>query len=192
VEKEEQKIDWTYLPEGITEVSLWDCLHDGELISCHSNLPERTVALEFSVKHLVDEKDSDLRFFVKVEGVTAVRATGTFRPVGKFEDPQNIKERARLLKEYHGKWREESVSWSVFESAVETDTLEVGDAGYVSNTDQVALRLGGFINGEHFDDIYFHVFLRGKALVAARSDGKAFNLDAFIELGRNYWNEIGS
>lgn len=192
-ENEQQKADWIYLPNNLEEISLWACLHDGELISCDSDLLDRVVNLEFTVKHLLDDDDTSTTFLLTLDEVTSVRAIGNFRWPGKFEDPPNIsrEERGQLIKEYQAKWRQESLSWSEFESALATDPLQLGDAGYISKDNVTTLRLGGFLDGEKFDDIYFEVFLRGNHLSASRRDGRDFSLEAFIDLGRKYWDDFG-
>ena len=191
-ENEEQKADWIYLLPEIKEVSLWHCLHDGELISCKSNLLERFVTLEIQVDHLIEDEENPICFLLKLEEVTSVRATAHFRWVGGFEEPENasLEERELLIKEYQAKWREESISWSEFEAALATDPLQISNASYVSTNNETTLRLGGFLNGERFDDIFFDIFLRGKRLSAARSDGKDFSLNEFIKLGKAYWESF--
>ena len=190
---QEQKTDWIHLPKDVEELSLWSCLHDGELLSSTSNLLERFITLEVLVNHLIEDKENPIRFLLNIDEVSSVRAIGHFRYVGKFEEPENISDfERRILTGKHLIWREESLSWSDFESALATDPLQISDAGYVEHNDQTTLRLGGFLDGEKFDDIYFYVFLRGKSLTASRSDGEDFSLDKFIELGRNYWDSFAN
>ena len=191
-EKTNQKIDWIYLPQDVDEISLWGCLHDGELISCRSNLQDRVVHLEFSVKHLVEDSVDKTKFLLNIENATSVRANGLFRRCGEFQEPEKAsnEERAQLIKAYQEKWREESLSWPEFESILSTDPLQIMDASMVSKNGEVTLRLGGFLNGEKFDDLYFNVFLSGKEISAVRSDGEEFSLHAFIELGKNYWKVL--
>ena len=167
-------------------------LHDGELISSKSNLLERYVTLEFQVKHLLEDEENSVSFFLKIEEVTSVRAICHFRWVGKFEDVEGIsrEEREQLIKEYWAKWREESLSWSEFETALATDPLQISIASYVEENGKTALSLGGMLNGEKFDDIYFDVFLRGGKISVSRSDGKKFGLESSIELGKNYWEDF--
>ena len=43
-------VDWVNFPEGIPTFSLWDALHDGDLLSIESNLLARTVTLRFDVE----------------------------------------------------------------------------------------------------------------------------------------------
>jgi len=193
-QEEKSKIDWVHLPLGVDDVSLWHCLHDGELISCKSNHPERIVTLEFSVKHLLYRDENETTFLLEIGDVTSVRAIGHFGRIEEFREPEGIsnEERTQLIKEYWAKWREESLTWLEFESALATDPLQIMEAGFASNADETTLRLGGFLNGEKFDDIYFDVFVRGKGMAVSRSDGNDFSFDAFIELGKNYWNDVRS
>jgi hypothetical protein len=186
--------DWIFLPKNTRKISLWSCLHDGELISCQSDLLKCFVILEFSVSHLLEDEEKAVTFLLKLGEVESVRAIGHFRWVGEFEEPQNVspEERQRLIEEYWTKWREESVSWSEFESSLKTDPLKITDASCVTNDTTITLRLGGFLDGEKFDDIYFDVFLRGKTLSAVRSDGKEFSLEQLINLGKEYWNSFGN
>lgn len=188
-----KKADWLYLPGDLSEVSLWACLHDAKLISCSSNLLERFVTLEFHVGHLRDDAKSELRFLLTLKDVSSVRAVGHFRWVGEFELPNDVTpdQRDLLVKEYWAKWREETLSWSEFEAALASDPLDVGDACYVSTNGETTLRLGGFLNGDKFDDIFFDVYLRGGELIASRSDGKNFSLVEFIQLGERYWDLFG-
>ena len=171
---------------GFEAVSLWECLHDGELMSCNTNHLERTVTLEFSVDHL------DLNVLLTVDEVASVRAIGHFRRVGKFDEPDDIspEELTRLIEEYRAKWREESVTWLDFELALSTDPLQIMDANFVTDEDSKTLRLGGFLNGEKFNDIYFDVFVRGKDFSITRSDGDNLSLESFRRLGRKYWEEM--
>ena len=66
-ESSEKELDWVYLPAGTEVESLWDCLHDGELVSCHSDLINRRVDLEFKVHHLQEEPDDDLLLLPPLE-----------------------------------------------------------------------------------------------------------------------------
>ena len=193
-ENKARKNDWIYLPKDIETISLWSCLHDGKLISCKSDLLERFVILEFQVNHLIEDEENPTSFLLTFEEVTSVRAIGHFRWVGEFKEPENAsrEEREALIKEYWAKWREESLSWSEFEATLATDPFQISDASYVSMNNETTLRLGGFLDGEKFDDIYFDIFLRGKKLSAARSDGKNFSFNEFIKLGKAYWESFGN
>lgn len=194
MEEEEQKIDWVHLPPDVEETPLWSCLHDGKLISCVSDRNECTVVLEFSVRHLLEENEEGLTFPMIINGVSAVRATAHLLPNGNLIYPEitSLLERKKLVAEYVPKWREESFSWKEFEEALATDPLQISDAGFVSKNNETTLRFSGYLNGEKFYDVYCDVFVRGSSLSVSRSDGKDFNVDAFIELGQDYWDRFGT
>ena len=80
------EIDWTHLPTGYEAQSLWECLHDGKLLSCESDLARRSVALEFDVFYLA-EKSDDLRFLVRLDNVTSTRASINVRLPREFIAP---------------------------------------------------------------------------------------------------------
>lgn len=155
-------------------MSLWDCLHDGELLSSKSNLLEQSVLLEINVYHLLDKAEKEVNFLLKLEGVESVRANVNFR---EYKESEII-------------WREESISWREFESSLSTDPLDITDGDLAIDKDKVALQIGGFLDGERFDDLYCAIFLRGKSISAARSDGKDFSLESLIALGRHYWDSF--
>jgi hypothetical protein len=194
-EPERRQIDWVHLPIGIEETSMWVCLHDGELKSCRSNLLDSSVELNFFVKHLINEeaKKESVSFLIKIDGVNSVRAVGHFLPLDKSAESTDLnrEDGQQRNAEYYRNWREESLNWREVEAALLTDPLQIMDARLVSDGDQATLRLGGFLDGEKFHDIYTDVFIRGKGLSVSRSDGIDFSFDAFLELGKLYWESFG-
>jgi hypothetical protein len=192
-EDSEQELDWIYLPPASEVESLWDCLHDGELRSSHSDLINRVVTFEFSVHHLREEPDDDLRFFLHLNNVESVRANVYFRWPGEFvlSEGASREEESRLVKDYQAKFREESLGWLSFEGSLSTDPLQISDAGFCRSNGKVALKLSGHLDGERFNDLYCSVFMRGANLLASRSDGEPFTLEQFMEMGRRYWEEFG-
>jgi hypothetical protein len=193
---EAPKPDWIYLPNDVKEISLWSSLHDGELVSCSSDLFKYSVSLEFFVRHLLDEdeKSGKSTFKFNLENVTSVRAVAHFRPIVEFQEQEDQSAEARheAIMEYQAKWREESFSWKEFEPALTTDPLLIYDANLVANNSESTLRLGGSLNGEKFDDIFFDVFIRANAYSLVNPKGHALSLEQFIDLGRNYWSELSS
>jgi hypothetical protein len=191
-EDSEKELDWVYLTPGTEVESLWDCLHDGELLSCHSDLINRKVALEFRVHHLQEEPDDDLRFFLHLNNVQSVRANVSFRWPGEFVVSKGVSrdEESRLITEYQAKWREESIGWLSLEGSLSTDPLQISNADIARSNGKVALKLGGHLDGERFNDLYCWVFLRGASISASRSDGRPFTLEQFMEMGRRYWEEF--
>lgn len=195
-EKNKELPDWIYLPPDVKEASLWDSFHDGKVLSCCSSLAERSVQLEVSVRHLLNEveKAKNVNFLLKVHEVNSVRVGIHTRPLEKFEEPANIfaDERAKLLEEYYAKGRVESLSWRLFEEALSSDPLMVSDAGVAANDSALSLRIEGFLDGEKFDDIYCEVFIRGGLITTARTDGETLSFEDFIRVGQDYWEDFSN
>ena len=191
-ENSDQELDWIYLPAGTEVESLWDCLHDGELVACRSDLINRKVDLEIRVHHLQEEPDDDLRFFLHLNNVQSVRANVYFRWPGQFIVPKGVsrEEESRMVEEYQAKWREESIGWLSFEGSLSTDPLQISDAEFARSNGKLALKITGHLDGERFKDLYCSVFLSGNSLSASRSDGRPFTLEQFMEMGFRYWEEF--
>jgi len=180
--------DWVNLPPGAIVQSLWSCLHDASLREIHSDLLGWRVTVEIDSHHLRVFRGlaDDVRFLIEMAGVRSVRAeTFTFWP-GGFTRPPGISraEESRLIKDYWGRGRNESVSWRDFEAAVLVSRLELKDAGVAFGDETVALQLGGHLGG----DRYYTAFFRADRLVIGRSDGQDFGLDQLVSWGEAYWD----
>ena len=187
---DELQVDWTHLPNGVEEVSLWRCLHDGFLLACESDEETRNVRLTFRVKHLVE--DDEVTFFFYIKEVSSARASLVFRPRRPFEENSNTspEERTLLVEKYQRKFQERSVAWSEFESFLPTDNMDISDAGVAMKEGAVTLRLEGFMDGENINDLYCTIFVRGVELSVSRSDQDTFSLSDFIALGNEYWETL--
>lgn len=142
------KVDWIHLPTNTTDVSLWDSLHDGELITIRSDLLARTVILAFQVRHInaFHRLPDDCRFSMEFLRVSSVRATRWTRWPGEFQLPKGPSrvEESRLIDEYHAKWREESESWSSVEERLSSGNISelgISNADLAVGPGAVALRL---------------------------------------------------
>lgn len=188
----ENLADWLHTPVVCEVQSLWACLHDGELLSCKSDLIARSVILEVKVDHLLDDSQAHVKFLLRVEGVTSVRAVVEFPWPGGVSIPEGTtrEDESRLINEYWAKWREESISWQVFESTLAVEALEIHEAELARGNNSVTLKLGGFLYGEPFDDHYCTAFIRGSNISASRSDGLTFSLEEFMRLGREFWETL--
>lgn len=188
----EQELDWVNLPRDCEVESLWECLHDGVLVSCRSDPVNRVVTLEFKVSHLTEEPNAESRFFLLIHNVRSARANVYFRWPGEVVLPEGAsrEEQSRLIKEYQAKWREESIGWLVLEGALSTDPLQIYVAELARRDDKVALNIGGQLDGARFDNISCSVFVRGDLITASRSDGEPFSLEQFREMGRRYWERF--
>jgi hypothetical protein len=178
--------NWFQLPKDAESLSLWECLHDGELCSTSSDLRAQTLTLKFQVEHLVKE----VEFIFEMAGVATVLATKHPVPF-EFEEPADAtpEVRAGLIREYQKKWRTESVDWQEFESVLQTDPLQITGADFLRNKECVTLIVGGFLDGERYDDLYCSIAITARDVQVSRNDGEACDLQAFCELGQNYWNK---
>src|SRR6266571_1985168 len=146
-------VDWTNLPPGAAEVSLWAGLHDAQIVTIQSNLLERTVTLHLESDHLLEFHNLplDMQFLLRLDGVQSARVVHYAVWPGEFSAPAGVapQEAARLIAEYQSKWREQSLSWSELENALTTEcqqVLDIADATLATAADNaVALRIGGLL-----------------------------------------------
>lgn len=183
---QQQVVDWVNFPDGISTLSLWDALHDGDLLSIESDLLARTVKLRFDVEYVRDfhHQAEQTRFVIVVDGVQSVRSLRSVPWPGGCSIPQGMPnaQQQTLIAEYHRKWREESQSWSDFEASV-SHGLNVSNATLGRGSGVVALRLGLLVA----NDSYVEAYIRG--------DGIAFYIgerrvapEEFVAFGEAYWD----
>ncbi len=179
---------WTRLPPSSDVHSLWDCLHDGTLLACTSDLLSRSVRLEMEVSHLMED-GKDVRFLIHLDAVTSVESTISVLWPGEFKVMEGIddEESRRLVAEYWGKGCKQSLGWNEFEASLATDPLNVTDATLVRSEDRAALQLTGYQDGEKINDRFCTVSMRCSSISASRSDGKPFSLEQLVALGQDYW-----
>ncbi|MGD0347750.1 MAG: hypothetical protein ABSA85_13395 [Terracidiphilus sp.] len=182
--------DWVNLPEGVSELSLWSTLHDGDLIAIESDLLARTLTLRFDVgyvrsyRKLIDET----RFVVAVGGVQSVRAlSSTPWPGGcQIPDGTPCEQQQTIVAEYQSKWREESLSWAEFERLI-SKGLEVSSATLGQGLGGVVLRMGLLVGGGS----YVETYIRGED-VAFSIGERQLTAEEFVELGEAYWEAFAS
>jgi hypothetical protein len=187
--------DWVDLPSGMKTVSLWHSLHDGEVCAIYSNLLERTLRIEFDVLYLREfhELPDNMKFILEFHGTRSVGVMKYAVWPGEFSVPEGVSrdEESRLITEYRSKWREESESWSAFESSVAQGDqfAEVSDATLaVGDGAGVALTLGILKT----DGSYREAFVRAESLLLLRSDGQQLDLEEFVKLGQAYWDAFAT
>lgn len=182
---EKSIVDWVNFPDGITTLSLWDTLHDGVLISIESDLFARTVTLRFVVGYVSDfhHLSEQTRFVIVINGVRSVRSLKSVPWPGGCSIPQGMPsaQQDALITEYHRKWRQESQSWSDFETSV-SDGLEVSNAILGRSTDVVALQLGLLMaNGS-----YIEAYIRGENITFHIGE-RPVTPEEFVRFGEAYW-----
>lgn len=186
-------VDWVNLPQGTHIVSLWDCLHDADVVSIHSNLLERTTVLRCEIEHLrsFHHLPDGSAFILSLHGVQSARVLRYAMWPGEFKIPEGIsrEQELKLVDDYQSKWREESLSWSEFEGSVKRENEQVFDLSdatlAVSPNGSVTLQLCG-----HRYATYHEVYLRAAQLEVSDSAGKQFSLEDFQKLGELYWEEL--
>jgi len=191
------------LPPTIETISLWDSVHDAELLSIESGLLARTVKIKFAEPFLnrFHKLPDGLTFVFLLEGVESVRASRFAVWPGEFPLPTDLdwEETERRCAENRRKWREESECWTKFKSEVNhlmlddrpprigvVPNVELTD-GEMIRGDGAALRLGIRINPTSED---YNVFLRAEQLSIWRSDQQRLSVDEFLALGCAYWEYI--
>ena len=193
---EDQKtiVDWVNLPPGVSGASLWDGLHEAQIISVQSNLLERTVTMHLEIENLriFYQWPLDMQFVFRLDGVQSARVQKYSVWPGTFSIPTGVskEEEARLVAEYQAKWREESLSWSELEKAVTTEgkqVIDIADATLATDKDgAVALRINGLLNYT----MYHEIFLRAEKLTISRTDAGEITIEELLKLGEAYWDAL--
>jgi hypothetical protein len=189
--EEPQILDWLNLPRSACAVSLWDSLHDAEITSIGSDLLARTLHLSCEIEHLREfhHLPPGFSFIFKFEGVQSARVLGYAIWPGGCTLPAglSVEEQRRMVAEYQAKWREESASWTEFESGLGREKnriFGISDAAITATEKgSVALKISGHLNHE----TYRELFLRFDAFEIAGSDGREMELEAFLRMGDKYW-----
>ena len=191
----EAAFDWVNLPAGVKEESLWDCLHDAKLKSIASDRLERTVRIEFDIPHLrtFHGLPYGITFVLRLNGVQSGRILLDIPWSGESPIPDGLSYEAseKLRAFYFTKWRQDSGSWSDFETAITggKNMAEVGHAAYaVCEDGRFALKLELRVD----DETYPELFLRSEALEIHTNDGNPLSLAQFLRLGESYWEAFAA
>lgn len=184
-------IDWLSLPSIANASSLWDSLHDAEIISIRSNLLSRTMTVTCEIEHLREfyKLDGSFQFVLSLGAMQSARVISYAVWPGGCSIPHglSVEEQRKIVDEYQAKWREESSSWNEFESQITRENVFcIGDAALATApSGPMAIKFRGHLN----HTTYHEVFLRFETLGITGSDGKSFTLEQFWQLGEKYWKE---
>ena len=192
--EESRIVDWVNLPAGLSGMSLWEGLHEAQIISIQSRLLERTVALHVEIENLriFHQWPLDMRFVFRLDGVQSARALKYSIWPGTFAVPPGAskEEQERLVAEYQAKWREESANWSELEKALTAEhkqVIDIVDAGLATEKGgAVALRISGLLNYT----AYHEIFLRAEKLTISRTDAGEVSIEELLKLGAAYWDAL--
>lgn len=182
--------DWLSLPSVAIAASLRDSLHDTQVVSVRSSLPERSMDLSCENERLSEfhKLDEGFQFILHPERVQSARVLRyAIWPGGcSIPDGLSVEEQRKIIAEYQVKWREESASWNEFEARITREyeqVFDISDAALTkSPSGSVALKLCGHLNFATCHEVY----LRCETLRISGSDGKQFALEEFQRLGEKY------
>ena len=191
-EEQSPVVDWTNLPPGAQETSLWAGLHDAQIVSIQSNLLDRTVTLHLESDHLLEFHNLplDMQFLLRLDGVQSARLVHLAGWPGEFSVPAGVspEEQSRLINDYQSKCREESLNWTDLENALTTEckqVLDIADATLATAPgNSVALRINGLLNYTEYREL----FLRAERLTLTRGDGQDLGIDGLQKMGQAYWD----
>jgi len=192
--EESRIIDWVNLPAEVSAESLWEGLHEAQIISIQSNLLDRTVTLHVEIENLriFHQWPLDMQFVFRLDGVQSARVVKYSIWPGTFAVPPGVskEEQERLVAEYQAKWREESLSWRDLEEAVTAEhkqVIDIADASLARKKDgAVALRIGGLLNYT----AYHEILLRAEKLTISRTDAGEVTIAELLKLGAAYWDAL--
>jgi len=183
--------DWVNLGQNASSLSLWDCLHDADIISLETDPLHRTAVIAVNVFYIngFHGLPEDFRFFIELEGVSATRSITYRLWPGKFERPENIsrEEETKLVNEYQQKGREETMSWQETETLITTGEFRASDASIAKSSEGLTLNIYSL---RKHDSKVISLFIRATNLSVSRSDGIPCDLEKFISLGERYWEEF--
>ncbi len=171
--------------------SLWECLHDGSLVSFESDLMARTltIAVDSSYHWEFHNLPSDTRFRIIGEHVRIAEAFDFESWLGAIEPARETpweEAQAKRLSDYE-KGRLISTDWNAFVADIGTDEdYEVMNAELTNGQPLVVLELGvmSYPNSNyrtvkiHAERFRFHVGER------------ELSLNEFQEFGAAYWNNF--
>jgi hypothetical protein len=193
-DEESRIVDWVNLPAGISVESLWEGLHEAQIISIQSNLLERTVTLNVEIENLriFYQLPLDVQFVFRLDGVRSARVMKYSIWPGPFAVPPGVskEEQERLVAEYQAKWREDSLSWGDLEKALTAEhkqVIDISDAALAAEKGGgVALRINGLLNYT----MYHELFLRAERLTISRTDAGEIAVAELLALGEGYWDAL--
>ena len=91
-DEESRIVDWVNLPGRISGESLWEGLHEAQIISIQSNLLERTVTLHVEIENLriFHQWPLEMRFVFRLDGVQSARVVKYSIWPGPFAVPPGV------------------------------------------------------------------------------------------------------
>jgi len=110
---------------------------------------------------------------------------------GEFALPSHstYEEQTQLVREYQSKWRDQSVDWDALEQLLQRgeSDITIFDAELAIEEHEFAVKLVGYLD----DDICHVLFLHAESMEITDSRGRLYDLQQFLRLGQEYWEDFG-
>jgi hypothetical protein len=180
--------DWTHPPPGVEPISLWEALHDGELMSIVTDRLDRSVRLSVVLPHLNERLSlpEEMLFTFSFRGVRSLRGTAFRLWPGEYvRDPSHSRsDEEAAIRAFHAKGREESVGFDELESSIANWGFSVLNAEMIEGRDEQSYFFRGTA-GE--DEISYTLILRAESLTIERPDGVSMSLGELLRIGEEVW-----
>jgi hypothetical protein len=173
--------------------SMWDALHDADLVEIETDSMARRLSILLDVSHLraFAKLRDDVRWRLIVDDATVLLAR-TWEPwpgsVPKEKELSREQERAVVAK-YQAKGRTVSLGWNDFEVATNTNGIWLKAANLREEDSGVVLSGHGH---DKKTDSFVEFEVAGKALRCERTDVGPLPLAELLSLGEAYWKEFAN
>lgn len=173
-----------------SDISLWDCLHDGTLESIFSDLFARTVALVIDVSFHWEFNglSRNTRFRISLAEVLSTSAL-TFFPWPGRQTDLTAAQYEQALKE-SGKGRLQSVQWdkTVVQIEKDADYLIYGATLTKDRSGSFTLRLQGTLETK---GDYYELLIEARQVQFFIGQGEV-SLEDFVTFGGRYWEAFAT
>jgi hypothetical protein len=172
------------------EVSLWECLHDGDLQSLTSDLLARFVTILIDVPYIREfhQLPSETRFRLVLSGVREVQAFQFAPWPGEFALPEGLswEESQKLRSDNYKKGRLESIDWNILAPKLErTNQYEISNASVMKSiAGSIILQLDLRDDAREYPEIR----IGAEKLTILTDPEREIPLEEFLSLGEAYWN----
>jgi hypothetical protein len=177
--------------QNVQSQSLWDCLHDGSVVSFDSNLMARTltIAVDSPYHWEFHELPAETRFRIIGENVRIAEAFD-FEPwLGAVDPPRETpweEAQSQRMSDYK-KGRLISTDWNAFVADIVTDEdYEIMNAELTNGQPLAVLELGIM---SYPDSRYRTVRIQAEGFRFHVGE-RELSLDEFLEFGEAYWKHF--
>jgi hypothetical protein len=170
--------------------SLWNALHDADLVRIETDPMVRRLSMLLDVSHLRPfanlRDDVRWRLIVDDAGLLLARTWEAWPGSAPKQDGLSREEQMAAVAAYQAKGRTVSVGWSDFELATNANGIWLKDVNL--REEESGVVLSGYGHGRNTDR-FFEFEVAGKALRCERTDVGPLSLGELLRLGEAYWEE---